>query len=292
MKLARFCSPVLLFLASHCPAQAQSTTTDDALRVATYTTGCNGGDMQSCANLGTMYRMGWGTPEDLPKASTLFAKACSGGDSSGCASLALMRSRGEVAVTATGTRAAAGCARTVSFAVLRGTQVVPEEPTFAQKWLVKNAKKYPSVCFSQTPNLLTANYVLVLSTNQFAVNGIYPTVRTSTNVNTVPISGNGTVTDNYGGMWNFSYTGTETVTTTTTSQISLPYTDTTNTLYITIYDQDGHYISQHWRAITTREGGDGYNTLGYNLGSLISAIHVKERLLKDALTDIPNTPRS
>ena len=94
--------------------------------------------------------------------------------------------------------------------------------------------------------------------------------RTSTNTNTstTPVSGNGTVTDNYGGMWNYTYDGTVTTTTTTTTTThdDLPYTDTSNTLYLRSYDQNGRVISERWRTITTRQGGDGANTLGYNLG--------------------------
>ena len=39
-------------------------------------------------------------------------------------------------------------------------------------------------------------------------------------------------------------------------------------------------ISERWRTITTRQGGDGANTLGYNLGAALGAIHMKEHLLK------------
>jgi hypothetical protein len=38
--------------------------------------------------------------------------------------------------------------------------------------------------------------------------------------------------------------------------------------------------------MTTRQGGDAYNTLGYNLGASLGAIHIKERLLKDTVDDV------
>jgi hypothetical protein len=87
-------------------------------------------------------------------------------------------------------------------------------------------------------------------------------------------------------MWNYTYEGTETTTTTTTTPENLPYTDTTSTLYANVYMQNGALISQRWRSITTREGGEGANTLGYNLGAALAAIHIKERLLKDAVEDV------
>jgi hypothetical protein len=178
------------------------------------------------------------------------------------------------------------CRKNISFAVAEGGQVVSRAPKFTQKWIEKNAKKYSSICFSQVPNAQAVNYVLVFSTSQVAFNGIYPTVHTSTSSSTTPVNGSGTVTDNYGGMWIYTYNGTATTNTTTTSQVDLPYTDMTRSLYVNSYDQRGTLVSQRWRSITTRQGGDEYNTLGYNLGATLGAIHIKERLLKDAVDDV------
>jgi len=183
-----------------------------------------------------------------------------------------------------------GCDKNISFAVAGGGQIVSRVPAFAEKWISKNQKKYTGLCFSQVPDPQAANYLLVFSTSQSAFNGIYPTVRTSTSTNTstTPVSGSGTVTDNYGGMWNYTYDGTATTTTTTTTTTheNLPYADTSNTLYLSSYDQHGGVISQRWRTITTRQGGDGANTLGYNLGAALGAIHMKEHLLKSVVEDV------
>jgi hypothetical protein len=187
-------------------------------------------------------------------------------------------------------KTSAACDKNISFAVAQSGQVVSRVPTFADKWVSKNAKKYPGMCFSQMPNPQAANYLLVFSTSQSAFNGIYPTVRTSTstNTNTTPVSGSGMVTDSYGGMWNYTYDGTvtTTTTTTTTTQENLPYTDTSNTLYLGSYDQHGRLISERWRTVTTRQGGDGMNTLGYNLGASLGAMHMKEHLLKSVVKDV------
>jgi hypothetical protein len=87
-------------------------------------------------------------------------------------------------------------------------------------------------------------------------------------------------------MWSYTYEGTETTTTTTTTEENLPYTDTTTSLYVNAYNQNGALVSQRSREITTRQGGEGANALGYNLGAALGAIHIKERLLKDAVEDI------
>ena len=62
--------------------------------------------------------------------------------------------------------------------------------------------------------------------------------------------------------------------------------DMTSTLYVNAYSQNGALVSQRWRSITTRQGGEGANTLGYNLGAALGAIHIKERLLKDTVEDV------
>jgi hypothetical protein len=178
------------------------------------------------------------------------------------------------------------CTKNISIAVAENGQIVSLVPQFAAKWIKNNQKKYPGLCFSQIPNPQSMNFVLVFSTSQSSFYGIFPTVNTYTNTSTSPISGNGTVTSSYGSTWNFTYEGTATTTTTTMYHENLPYTDTDRTLYVNAYSQNGALISQRWRTTSTREGGDAYNTLGYNLGSALGAIHIKERLLRDAVDDV------
>lgn len=282
---------------------------DDSSRVASYTCACNKGNMDACVNLGFYYRMGWGVSSDISEARALYTKACDAGDGRGCEYLANSSplspqdsaKRTEVTHAATGVQAAAvttpasastlskpsgGCAKNISFAVAEGGQIVPRVPKFTQKWIEKNQRKYTGLCFSQAPNPQSFNYLLVFSTSQSSFNGIFPTVVTSTNTNASPVSGSGTITSSSGSMWNYTYQGTETTTTTTTTQENLPYTDTTSTLYANAYGQNGSLISRRWRSITTRQGGEGANTLGYNLGAALAAIHIKERLLKDSVEDV------
>src|ERR1039458_9044105 len=59
------------------------------------------------------------------------------------------------------------------------------------------------------------------------LSGLYPVYRTTNDTSTSPTIGNGTITDNSGSSWSYTYQGTTTSTTTTTQQTALPYTDTT-----------------------------------------------------------------
>jgi hypothetical protein len=104
------------------------------------------------------------------------------------------------------------------------------------------------------------------------------------------VSGSGIVTNNYGGMWSYTYNGTVTTTTTTSQQVDLPYIDQSNILFISCYRQDGTSCGVGWRTVTTRSGGDPYNTLGYNLGSALASIHMKQNLLRDAVKRVVAAP--
>jgi YD repeat-containing protein len=181
---------------------------------------------------------------------------------------------------------AQSCTRNISFAVAEASQVATLAPKFTAKWIEENKKNYPGLCFSQTPNARAANFLIVFATSQSAFNGIYPTIRTRTSTTTNPVSGQGTVADNYGGTWSYTYNGIVTSNTTTTSYVNLPFTDTATSIYAYGYDQAGHLVSERRRTTSTRQGGDSANSLGYNLGAALARIHFRERLLRDAVIDI------
>ena len=180
----------------------------------------------------------------------------------------------------------------ISFAIAEdGGRVHPGTPGWVRNWVRKNARKYPGVEFGGTPTKEARNYVIVFSSSANALSGFDPVVRTDTSTSTTPVSGSGTVTDNYGSTWNYTYDGEVTTTTTTTTQEDVPYTIETNTLYATAYDAQGTMVSQHWHVYSTKQGGDGANSLGYNLGNALFAINARGRLLKAVVKDVVRNNR-
>lgn len=184
-----------------------------------------------------------------------------------------------------------GCKINISFAVATGAGVLHLAPAFTEKWIDKNHKKYPGLCFSQTPTSQAADYLVVFSTSQSALSGLEPSLQTTSSTSMTPIYGNGSVTSNSGETWNYTYSGTATTYTTSTAQVNLPYTLTTDSIYENTYSQRGILISQRYRSFTTQRGGDPYSALGTNIGALIRRAHIKEHLLKDAVTDIEGQSR-
>ena len=205
-----------------------------------------------------------------------------------CAVVALVTCASQGRARAKGPqRLSESCAKNLAFAIAGPSGVVPGTPKFARGWVRKNAKKYPGLCFSQTVNPNAANYLLVFSTAQSAFIGFSPTVRTTTATSTGSVSGNGMVTDNYGNVWTYTYNGAVTTTATTTTTENVPYLDTTRTLYLYAYDQQGKIISKRNRSITTRQGGDPTSGAFYNVGALLkSRIDTRGRLLGAIVKDV------
>jgi hypothetical protein len=179
------------------------------------------------------------------------------------------------------------CEKNISFAwVSRTAEVVSEAPGFAEKWVRKHGKKHPSLCFDQSPASGMPNYLLVFSASEAVFKGMYPVVKTTTTTNMNPISGDGTATDSSGNIWSYTFDGSITTTATTTTRESLPYTDTSNTLYLRSYSQYGKLISERWYTFVNRRGGDDTDTAVFNAVSGLRGIHCKERLLAIVVQDI------
>src|SRR5579859_2911024 len=187
----------------------------------------------------------------------------------------------------------AECKKSVTFAIASNGSLAYRLPNVSTKWFDSALKKNPDICFSQYGSARVDGampFLVVLSTSQSAFNGLYPVYRTNTSTTTSPVSGSGTITGNNGSTWNYTYQGQDTVTTTTTERTDVPYQDTTVGLYAMVYDNKGSAIGSAQRTETFRQGGDPNNTLGYNLGSRLAAIHIKEHLLQDSLKRILAAP--
>jgi hypothetical protein len=186
-----------------------------------------------------------------------------------------------------------GCVKAITFAVAENGSLTYRLPNVSPKWFEKAQKKFPNLCFAQQDSRAHANaeeYLVVLSTQSSAFNGLYPSYHTTTSTETNPASGNGTVMDSSGSSWSYTYQGTVTSTTTTTQEANLPYTDTTVSLFASAYDKNGKHLGSAYRSESFRQGGDAANTLGYNLGARLSSIHIKERLLEDVVAKVSAAP--
>jgi len=65
-------------------ADGQSVQKDYSVAAVYYKKACDGGDWQSCTNLGNLYENGQGVLKDLREAAHLHELSCKGGNSLGC----------------------------------------------------------------------------------------------------------------------------------------------------------------------------------------------------------------
>jgi len=179
------------------------------------------------------------------------------------------------------------CTKNVSSAVVRSTGVEPLFPDFVTHWWKKNAKNYPGVCLSSKPSSTARNYLMVFSTSESYYSGLMPTTHTYTSASSTTLSANGSATDQYGNHWNYTATGDAQTTTTTTVNENVPYTDRSVGLFVKTYDSNGRIIRSDEHLYRSRTGGDTYNTAGYNIGSSLSNINAKGRMLRSAVLAIP-----
>lgn len=177
---------------------------------------------------------------------------------------------------------------TVTFITVQNGNVVHLMPEWAIKWVRKNEKKYPGVRFQTSDHTVagTRNFVVAFSASSAELQGFQPVTHTDTATSTSPVSGSGTVTDYQGGMWNYTYNGTVTTTTTTTTHEQVPYTRSSNTLYVTAFNDRGEMVAQRWHVYSTQSGGDSSNALGYNLGNALAAINARGHMLKTIVDDL------
>jgi hypothetical protein len=180
------------------------------------------------------------------------------------------------------------CSKVVSFALADASGVHPSLGSrgWIGNWVRKNARKHPDICFSQRPMQGRANYLIVLSQSASYFRGFEPVVRTDTSTSMAPVSGSGTVTNNYGETWNYTYAGTAPTATTTTTYENVPYTINSNTIYANAYDDRGALVSQRYHIYSKKSGGDPEDSAEYNLENEVRAINARGRLIHSVVMDI------
>jgi hypothetical protein len=140
------------------------------------------------------------------------------------------------------------CTRNITLGSLKGEKLVLGTPGWAARWIEKNQKHMPQVCFSDTPMQGAKNYLIVFYTAQ-AQGGASATKLANTSLTTVketPASGMGTFTTSYGSTWHYSYDRTVGVTVLTRDEADEPHSQPGQVLYATAYSEEGVPVTKHW----------------------------------------------
>ena len=180
----------------------------------------------------------------------------------------------------------AGCTKNVSLGSLDKERLFLAIPEWAANWYEKNQKRFPGMCFSDSPMLGAQNYLDVFYTSAPAVSGIDTLRETSAAAEISPTSGVGTFTTHYGSTWHYTFDRTATTTVTTVLTEKVPHSLQSNVLYATAYSEQGLPISQHWPTAEAKYGKATSVKQGKNRDAALPGIRIMSDLLNQMAEDI------
>jgi len=186
----------------------------------------------------------------------------------------------------------AGCTKNVSLGSLDKEKLFLAIPEWAANWYEKNQKRFPGMCFSDSPMPGAQNYLVVFYTSAPAVSGIDSLKKISASADMSLLSGVGTFTTGYGSTWHYTYDRTATTTVTSVLVEKAPQNLQPNVLYAIAYTEQGIPISQHWPTATTKKdretsGKPGKpGKPGKNRDASLPAIRMMGELLNEMAEDI------
>ena len=178
------------------------------------------------------------------------------------------------------------CTKNISLGGLKEERLVLGVPTWAAKWIEKNEKRMPQICFSETPMKTARNYLIVFSTPGGAAIGkdvsgavLHPTDGSSA-------AGVGTFTTNFGSTWHYSYDRNVGTTVLTTDDADEPHGQPGQVLYATAYTEEGVPVSQRWPGQPKKELKPNEKNRKKLKGEVEALEHVSDELLSQMVEDI------
>lgn len=178
------------------------------------------------------------------------------------------------------------CTKNVSLGSLEKEKLILAIPEWAAKWYEKNQKRFPGMCFSDSPMAGAQNYLIVFYTSVPASTEITPLAKISATAETTPVSGMGTFTTSYGSTWHYTYERTVTTTVTTVMTEKVPHNLEPNVLYARAYSEQGIPIAQHWPPAGTKKSKEAAVKKGKNRDASLPEIRTMTELLSQMVEDI------
>lgn len=137
------------------------------------------------------------------------------------------------------------CTKNITLGSMRNEKLVLGTPGWAAKWIEKNRKHMPAICFSDTPMRGARNYLIVFYA--MAANG-----EAAANANAAmpmpdakPAGGVGSFTTKYGSTWHYAVDRSVGVTVLTTDEADEPHSQA-RVWYATAYTEDGMPVAERW----------------------------------------------
>jgi hypothetical protein len=173
------------------------------------------------------------------------------------------------------------CTKNITLGGLRGEKLVLGVPGWAARWIDKNEKRMPAICFSETPMKSARNYLIVFSTPGGATSkDIADLAVNPTKVGSA--AGVGAFSTNFGSTWHYSVDRNVGTTILTQDDADEPHGSPGQVLYATAYTEEGVPVSQRWPSQPKKE----FNKAEKNPKKAKDEMEALERVSSDLLSQM------
>ncbi len=179
------------------------------------------------------------------------------------------------------------CTKNITLGSLKGDTLVLGTPAWAAKWIGKNQKRAPQMCFSGMPMAGARNYLIVFYTMASATKlGEAHIAGAGSEQEGTPASGYGSFTTSYGATWHYAYDRVVGVTINSRSDADQPHSQPGQLQYATAYTEEGMPVAQHWPGQPKKHVDEKSKNAKKNRSALEAKEQVSGELLNEMVRDI------
>jgi hypothetical protein len=179
-----------------------------------------------------------------------------------------------------------GCARVISLGTMERDRLVLAIPDWAMTWLEKNQRRFPGVCFADSPLAGVPNYLIVFFTTGPPASQADVGSKAPVSPSGSKVSSGGTFTTSFGSTWHYTYDNAVTTTVTTAWTERIPQSQPVQTLYATAYTEQGIPISQRWPGQAKGHEKETNDKNGRKHDALSAAVRLMSDLLGEMMADL------
>jgi hypothetical protein len=181
---------------------------------------------------------------------------------------------------------ASSCHKNVSLGSMEKDKLFLAMPDWALQWYEKNQKRFPGICFSDSPMPGARNYLVVFYLAVPQAAGTESLTRVSAPGQATSGSGKGSFTTSYGFTWHYTYEGTVTTTITSVSAENAPHNQPSTLRYATAYSEQGIPVSQHSPTTAAKQVKETAYKSGKSGDAELPQFHEMAGLLNRLMEDI------